>query len=155
MKITDIVDKLIPNNDLKEPHNPPTPYLKRGSRGRFVSKKKPLVVVEAPQVVTPSESVEKANSTPHETITLSFYGSPITKYRVGNKWYFSVSDVLGTGKPFDNEDEIHYSEQFDEVKKKNCIMVNDIEVAEGECMLLIIHEVKALFPGPLSRWLLG
>lgn len=130
MKIADLVDKLIP---------PPTPYLKRGTKGRFVSKKK---TAELPP---PTIS--------HETVTVTFYGSSISKYRVDTLWYFSIADVLAVGKTPINLEKVQYSDQFEEVKKKNSIKVDNIEVADATGMMNIIKEVKAVFPGPLSRWL--
>ena len=117
--------------------NNPIKYVKRGTRGRFVSKKNQ-------EKILPSA----------ESTALIFYGKTVRKFVSAGKAYFAIEDILALAAPKDvSVDKISFTDNYDYVKQKVVKMINQIEVADADGILKLIREVVGIFPGPLERWL--
>jgi hypothetical protein len=118
----------------------PISRVKRGIRGRFISKNK--------------EAIPEKKSEEVPTVTHTFYNIPIRKFLIGKTWHFSIDDILNIAAPC-NPDEyaITFKKNYQNVKNLILVLVNEIEAANAEGILKLIKEVNGTFPGPLERWL--
>ncbi len=134
----------------------PTP--KRGSRGKFVSKKpagrrkKPVSTQRGEPASTKTTSAGEIKG-PYIAI---FYGVKIRKYYAGGKWYFSVEDLLPLGQmdpPLKSLPKLREEEEFNKVFEKAVKIIDGIPCAGAREIIEMVDLTKAAFPGPFQRWI--
>lgn len=136
--------------------------LLRGPNGKFISQKKRAVMEKKGGVKTRAKKgkeVKKLAGKKTKTtkakppVQATFFGKEITKIYDGKKWYFSVEDILALAGPSMPDKKVRKKKTFESVKKNVATTIKNVVCADADGCVKLIREIKGVFPGPLSRWL--